>query len=317
MKRLGILALIFLSLAFGSKTYAQSQYSDTLTRMEKSLFGVDYSSQNDDARIKRIEETVYGSASSSPLPQRFNKLSKDLSADLIGQEIKPKKDTFEEEQDSYKEDVPKEDSTVNYPVVDGLEQKVFNKVYKNIDVNQRLANLEKKVFNKAYSDDLNARTERLKAAVMPEKLAQSSDDSDDDDSYYTFKDNSMNQKQSEDIEQSTGNAVNIPSYNRNSSVLDEYQGDSDMAIPLASLEKQVLKRNYPNDTISNRLLRMELKVFNASFTNDDEQTRLERISSAYQAKKSSSRYDGNKFAQHAATAMQIGAIVLMILAAIL
>jgi hypothetical protein len=69
--------------------------------------------------------------------------------------------------------------------------------------------------------------------------------------------------------------------------------------------------------VSNRLTRLELNVFSSTFPDDDEQTRLGRIASAYQAKKTSHKYDSNKFAQHAATAMQVGAVLLMILAAIL
>ncbi len=90
--------------------------------MEKSLFGVDYSSQNDVMRLKRLEEAVYGN-SFSIVSQRVNKLSEDLSADLIGQEIKPKRDTFAEEDDGYKEQIPKADSNISYPTVDNLEKK--------------------------------------------------------------------------------------------------------------------------------------------------------------------------------------------------
>ena len=121
----------------------------------------------------------------------------------------------------------------------------------------------------------------------------------------------------------TGYGANIlqglqaPSYNSNNSVLEDYQNDSDITISLGDLEKKVLKKSFPNDVVSNRLLRMELKIFNSTFTDDDQETRLDRISSAYQAQKTSKKYDSNKFAQHSAAAMQIGAILLMILAAIL
>lgn len=328
MKKFGVLVAIFLFL--GIQCNAQSQYAATLTKMENSLFGMDYGSQSDDSRLKRIEVAVYGSASSSTVSQRVSKLSKDLSADLIGKEIKPKKDTFAEDESSPKEAEEKPDSTVSYPIVDELEKKVFNKTLKTSDINQRLASLEQKVFKKTYNDDLNSRVERLKQAVMPERIASNSDeDEDDNNNYYykpapksimdetsQFQDDWSNKPDSNDS-MATGYGANIPSYNRNNSVLDNYQSDADITVYIAGLEKSVLRKTFPDDTVSNRLLRMELKIFNSAFTDDDPQTRLDRIASAYQAKKTSKKYDSNKFAQHAATAMQVGAILLMILAAIL
>lgn len=331
MKQLGILISIFVLLLLGVRCNAQGQYSAILTKMETSLFGVDYSSQSDDARLKRIEENVYGTASSNPEVQRINKLSKDLSADLIGQEIKPKKDTFADDEDNYKETIPKADSNVNYPVVDSLEKTVFNKEFKTTDINQRLSNLEQNIFKKTYNDDLSSRVDRLRQAVMPQRVVNKVD-SDDDASLMNqtsqFQDNGYdrynNQHQGIDGgllgQGPTGYGANIPqfpNYNSNNSVLDDYQSNSDVNIPLAQLEKKILKRSFPNDTPSNRLSRLELKVFNSTFTDDDEQTRIDRISSAYQAQKTSKKYDSNKFAQHAATAMQVGAILLMILAAVL
>lgn len=324
MKRLGILIYTAVILSFGLGCHAQSQFSDTLTRVEKSLFGVDYNTQSDDARLKRIEKVVYGAPSSSPIQQRMNKISKDLSADLIGKEIKPKSDTFQDEEDEYKETVPKADANINYPAVDMLEKSVFSKDFKTIDIQQRLTKLEKKVFNKSYSDDLNTRVERLKVAISPQKLAQSEDSTEDYDSSYIP--NRGDNDYSSVFSPSSGSLLGrrtIPekSYDYSEDEVtggaSGYQADADIVVPLADLEKKVLKKSYPNDVVSNRLLRMELKVFNSTFTDDDEQTRLDRIASAYQAKKSAGRYDNNKFSQHAATAMQVGAFLLMILAAIL
>lgn len=314
MKRFGILIYIFVFLFLGIRCEAQSQFSPILTKMENSLFGIDYSSQNDDTRLKRIEEVVYGKASSRPVSQRIDNLSKDLSADLIGQEIKPKRDTFAEDEDATsKEKIPKADSSVNYPIVNDLEKRVFKKEFRATEINQRLANLEKNVFKKTYNDDLSSRVERLKLAVMPERVAGETNIDDEENSY--IPDDGITQSQ--DYYRSPDYNSRIPSYNSRNSVLDDYQGDSNIAIPLAALEKKVLKKSFPNDTVSNRLVRLELQVFNSTFVDDDEQTRFDRVASAYQAKKTSKKYDSNKFAQHTAAAMQVGAILLMILAAVL
>lgn len=324
LKRFGIFIFILLFWALGGRCFAQSQFSSTLTTMEKSLFGVDYSSQNDDARLKRLEETVYGQASSKPMQQRVSKLSTDLSADLMGHEIKPTADTFADEKDAIKEEIPKADPNINYPIVNSLEDRVFHKEFKTTDINQRLASLEQSVFKKTYNDDLNSRVDRLRTAVMPERIAAG--DSEDNfsslpDDLYSLspplRGKQYSEPASDDDGSSTGYGSAIPTYNSQNSVLDGYQTNPSVTISLAALEKSILKKSFPDDTVSNRLTRLELNMFNSTFVDDDPETRVDRISSAYHAKKTSKKYDDNKFTQHVSTAMQIGAVLLMILAAVL
>lgn len=327
-KRLGILIVTLVFLLLGRSCFAQSQFSASLTKMEKSLFGVDYNAQSDDARLKRIEEVVYGKASTSTTQVRMNKLSKDLAADTIGQEIKPKRDTFEEDEDSPKEPILKADSSVTYPMVDKLEDKVFHKEFKNIDINQRLSSLEKKVFNKSYNDDLSTRVDRLKNSVMPDYVA-SSENSNDDDSSNSYNPQDILKPSRDDftsenydyddpdIASNNNNNLRMPSFNNHNSVLDSYQSNADVSVPLSALERSVLRKSFPDDTVSNRLSRLELKIFNSTFIDDDPETRVDRIASAYQAKKTSKKYESNRTTQHISTAVQVGAVLLMILAAIL
>lgn len=316
-KRLGILVLIIF-MFLGTKSYAQSQFSPTISKMEKSLFGIDYSNQPDEARLKRIESVVYGQPSSTAVAQRVGKLSKDLSADLMGQEIKPKEDTFAEDESAEpKEVIPKADSNINYPSVDNLEKEAFNKEFKNLDISQRLTNLEQKVFRKTFNDDLNTRVDRLKAAIVPEKVVEENESQDEDNSnIYEPQDIlSQNAPSREDFLSSKYSSA--PRYNSQKSVLDEFPSNTDIEVPLSALEKKVLKQSFPNDAIPNRLSRLEVRMFNSDFSDDDEQTRMDRIASAYQAQKTSKKYDGNKASQRVSTAVQVGAILLMILAAVL
>lgn len=319
LKRYQILIFGFIFLFLGLQTNAQSQYTAVLTKMEKSLFGVDFSTQSDEARVKRIEESVYGAPSSIPMQSRISKLSKDLSADLIGKEIKPKKDTFEEPENSVKEEAPKADSNINYPIVNKLEQKVFGHEFKNPDVNQRLTNLEQKIFKKSYNDDLNSRVDRLKQAIAPEMLANNSSDDDSEATYIPDIEDVLNENSSDKFSAAAPIRDEddvIPSYN-SQKFQNNFQGSSDITISLAAVEKRVLKKSFPDDTVANRLTRLELNVFHSTFVDDDPETRLDRVASAYQAKKTSKKYDSNRFAQHSAAVMQIGAILLMILAAVL
>lgn len=306
-----ILILIMSFVAMEGKGFAQSQFSPIITKMENSLFGIDYKTQNDAMRLKRLEEQVYGQSSSQPISKRVEKLKQDLSADLIGQEIKPKSDTFADESDRIKEDIPKEDSSVNYPIVNKLENQVYKKEFKKLDINKRLANLEQKTFNKVYNDDLNTRVERLKSKLLPESALPEDYTAESFDPDNIFDDNFPPKQSIAPRER------NNFDYNSKKSVLDEYDANTDISVPLAAMERSLYQKAYADDTVSHRLGRIETQMFNSSFTQDDPQTRMERITSAKRAQKSSSKYDNNKHSQHMSAAMQIGAILLLVLAAVL
>ena len=86
---------------------------------------------------------------------------------------------------------------------------------------------------------------------------------------------------------------------------------------ITTVENSILKRSYQHDDTRNRLSRLENAMFGTQFSQDDDETRLNRISSAFRAQKSASKYDSNKFSQNMSTAIQIGSMLLMILACIL
>jgi len=316
MKRIITLFFIILLMFCGLSANAQGQFSPLISKMENSLFGINYDSQNDDVRLKRIEEVVYGQSSSKPVQQRVEKLRKDLAADVIGQEIKPKKDTFAEDDSVAREEVPKADSNVNYPMVNMLEDEVFHKEYKTTEINKRLSNLEQQSFHRVYSDDLNTRVDRLKAAILANSRVAGHNSDDSADSDYSQDSYQPNDLMSQNMPQ-PDDYFSTPNYNRQNSVLDGVPSSSSIQVPLSALEKSVLRKSFPDDPTSNRLSRLESKIFNTSFGQDDDETRLDRLSSAYRAQKSSKKYDSNKMSQHMSTAVQIGAMLLMVLAFVL
>lgn len=315
MKQIATSIFLFMFLASGLSVNAQGQFSAVLTKMENSLFGINYDSQNDDARLKRIEKVVYGESSTKSVPQRVEKLKKDLVVDLMDQAIKPKKDTFAEDETADLEAIPKADSSVNYPIVNKLEDNVFNKEFKSMDINKRLANLEQKTFKRVYNDDLNTRTERLKSAILPDdRIAESRDE---DISQYFGPEDSYPQSGSSQNDPFQSDYFDSPRYNSNKTVIDEAPSDSDVRAHLSALEKSVLNKSFPSDPISNRLSRLEAQLFSTNFVQDDAEVRLDRLSSAHKAQKSSKKYDNNKQSQRFSTAVQIGAMLLMVLAFVL
>lgn len=276
-----------------------------LDNVENSLYGFTYGG-DDASRLARIEQSVYGQQKSGSLQERLNALKTDMSAELIGQEITPKEDTFAEEEDKIvHESLPPAGANVDYPSINELEKQVFKKEFKEKDLNSRLASLEKQSLGKTFDNDAFAtRVDRLQAKIKPKSfmdnsIAQSSNDYYDEDVIPLDKNYKLDEYHGPDFD------------------YESYNARKNSHINLASVEKSIFKRSFNNESTENRLSRLESTMFGTTFTSDDAQTRQNRISSAYKATKSASRYDSNKFSQNMATAMQIGTMILMILACVL
>jgi len=320
MKKYIILIALLTALVQSANAVTPTQ--STLGKIEESLYGFQYSNESNIERLNRIEKSVYGTTSNKSENERISKLNKDISADVIGQEIMPVEDTFAEYPEYFEEEI-EEASEVSYPSIDELEQIVFNKVNKTDKINARLTKLEQKTFNQAYDkDDLSTRVERLQAKIRPQrfmdnKVAQSSNYFYDGD----IEPADMNYHLDKFVP--PGN-FDYEYYNDKNNRLGDYY---DTGLPhtarkpkntsLSTIEKKIFKQNFNNDSNEHRLSRIEQAMFGTEFSNDDYETRMERVTSAYNAEKSAGKYDSNKFTQNLATAMQIGTLILMVLACIL
>lgn len=293
-----------------------------IDNLENYLYGFSYPSQTETERLNRLEQSVYGKSSNLSNAKKLEKLKKDMAADLIGQEIPPKEDTFMEDSDYIKE--PKEmisdnipqGSNIDYPVINEMEKQVFNQEFKSNDVNGRLAKLEQKTFGKTYDDDFSTRVDRLSQKLRPQnqRVAQNYDYDD----FYSYSDEIDGKTYthipaygSTDIDYDAYNnykSYQSPSYNRTQPARN---------IKLSTIEKNLFKKSYEGENISNRISRVESGLFGTVFSNESDAQRLERISSAYAAQKSSKKYDSNKFSQNMYTAIQIGTFILMVLSCIL
>ena len=106
-----LLILMYLALGVPSTLAASTQVS-TISKIENEIYGFDYKNDSTQNRVSRLEKTIYGKASTGDVNKRIKRLSGDISADVIGLEIEPTKDSFAEK------DKVAEDSTVNYSIVD-------------------------------------------------------------------------------------------------------------------------------------------------------------------------------------------------------
>lgn len=300
---------IFCFLIICNNCYAASQYSPLFDKIENSIYGFTYTNNDDMTRLSRIEESVYGQAKNNKaVSERVASLKKDMSADLIGQEIEGKEDTFAEDNTKIAEETPPPaGANVDYPSVNELERQVFKKEFKSQDLNKRLTSLEKQSLGQTYeSDAFSSRVERLQAKLKPKSfmensIAQSSNDYYEDDIIPLDKNYRLDGYEPPEFDYESYNAKNRPVQKLN----------------LASVEKSIFKRSFNNESTDNRLSRLESTMFGTTFAMDSRQDRINRVASAYKAQKTASRYDSNKFSQNMATAMQIGTIILMILACVL
>ena len=93
--------------------------------------------------------------------------------------------------------------------------------------------------------------------------------------------------------------------------------NSDMHIQLSGLETLLFSRTYSQDPVGLRLNRLERKIFQRDFSSDDDYLRMQRLQAAANAQQTARLYEANKIQKFTSTGLQIGSIILMILALIL
>jgi hypothetical protein len=303
-----ILVLIFF--CFNCISFADTITSKQIEAMETQVFGYTFKNENDIKRLDRLENYLYGSVSPSTLVNRIKKINSDLgiiAEDSKKDKISSTKTNTTQSANSIKRNI-KEDPSVNYPIVDDLEQKVFSKKYNSENIYKRLDRLENKVFSHTNDDNLSNRVNKLRLSVF-DSLEDNPPIAAYDENYAIADSESESYKNLKEDDTSK-NSFN--SYKSHNSSRQEY-----FNMELKSLEKIVLNNSYDGDDAQNRLNRLENKLFQRNFKNDQENERLERIAAAATAKKTSTQYDNNKLMKGLATGAQIGGILLMILAMIL
>ena len=206
--------------------------NDTLTKIENSLFGIDYTNQNDSDRLARLEKNIYGKTFNDSNLKRTKRIYDDLSGEEIGNEIEPKFDTFAEE-----DEIIALQEKVNYPVIDELEENVFKKKFSEKDINTRIASLEKFSFSKTYEKDSFAdRVERLRKDILGTKIDDINYDTKDDE-YFDYPKN-------------LANSFDNPDYNYYSNKNNSYND-------LEKDEMYYFNRTFDNENLSKRKKRIK------------------------------------------------------------
>lgn len=275
--------LVFLFLNFNLFAFGVDATSEQLSKMENAIWGFSYTKDDTARRLSRIENNVFGSVNSKlATKDRIKKLNESLG--------------FESYEDSLKsayEIDETEVAGVNYPQIDALEYQMFFTTYEKENIYKRLDRLEKKIFGSTQEGNLSSRTDRLKAYVKKDmQLAQNPD-------YYIEKP----YFQTDDIQPYMGSQ-------------NKYD-NSDIYIQLSGLETTLFSKTYSQDPVGLRLNRLERKIFQRDFSSDDDFLRIQRLQAAASAQQTAKLYEANKIQKLTSTGMQIGSILLMILALIL
>lgn len=306
---LTIICILFIN----SGCFALDNTTAQIQQLEKTYFGYDYPGEVNNKRLDRLEKAIYGTTSQSAPSQRISKLTKDMQ---VMSNPQPQQSDIASAQ-SQVEELPPAEKDVKYPVVDKIEQKIFNKNFQSEDIYKRLSRLEKQVYKKESNASLNERVDSLRASVLANSRVTTDDTVLDGydpglanaDSGWSdeINDNQYNYY----TPQNTKNRIAQPA--RQSYGYD--QGSS-QGYDIEILEKSVLGKKFQGESQSQRLARLENSVFQKTF-NDGEDARIQRLLAATTAQKTAKHYDSNKLMQRVNTGIQIGGILLMVLAMIL
>lgn len=312
---LSIAALWILS----SSSLAADYITTKLNEIEKYFYG--YTNKGSEiSRVARVEKDLYGQTSSQSLKSRVDKIYKDMNLGGSTGAAAPVKENQSFQKTEAKDIGPKADAGIKYPIVDKLEQKVFKKSYENEDIYDRLSRLEKQVFPDKQNNNtlsLNERVDMLRNKLLSEPRLADVDidpyreeiilengqkylgDSDSQYNYYSYETSKNHISQPAQ-----------PSYFDDEAV--GYAQNYDLDV----LEKQLFGKRFAQEPPSKRLARLESSLFQRTFS-DNEENRIQRLLAVTTAQKTSQEYDSNKWARRLNTGIQIGSILLMVLAMIL
>lgn len=253
----GILAVCLLLLT--GPAHGNSQ----LNAYEEQLFSVTYSTDSLQKRLSRLEEHIFGEAQTGDDAQRMERLQRALG---IAQRVAPHS---ARQAQSNTPNVPTtqqpaapsptraatapiQDAT-DYPTVVALERAIFSRDFIHDDIGNRLSRLEKKVFGQPSPHmPLVDRVDRLL-------------------SHYPQANQIAGIASPKTVENSS--IRDLPSHS------SQLAGSSrDVYTKVDALEARLLNgRVYPNDLLTERLDRLEQRLFGRTNAGSGIDTRLERL----------------------------------------
>lgn len=277
---------------------------DELSVIEKELFSVEYGEKPVAVRLTTIEKFLYGKRNSGSDLQRLQKIKETTGISSEQVKVTQNNQKYEFVENHAGKTLPQVNPAastnytaspdVSYPIVDKMEEKVFGRTFSDKDITERLSRLEQKTFGKISDKDLNSRTDMLKASILAHKQEKIT--------YGNDYEPHVQRNYSSSYRQIPGNEYAIT--------------ESDYNYGLSTAERLVFGDSRPGESRERRLSNLEKKIFRKTFENEPSEQRLERVVSAAAGQKTA-RGGYEKWEKYLSTGMQVGGILLMILAMIL
>lgn len=256
-----IIVILFFFISFCSFASALTN-DEYISALEKRLFGITYDKEKISKRIDRIEMHIYDNSYSGSIEERLEKIDKiypkyEFETNAIATSTPVSSDYYQEYP------INQEESDYNnYPIVNEIEQHIYNHNYSGEDIYKRLNRLEKELYGVTKNEEsLQERVESLKA-VLPKKH------------YEKFASKELG---FEDF------GLKTPSEYQNKS---QYS-NSDI---VAQLELNAFNKVYDNDNMDKRLGRLEHYYFGGITNERNEMTRLNRLASVAMSSKNMNEY---------------------------
>lgn len=237
---------------------------DTLSTLENGLFSTSYAGESAAQRLSRLETSVFGEAQTGSESSRTARLEQALNRVLKSKSATPQStDTAtgsQPEAPSATNDQPQRppDAT-DYPTVTALERQIFGRDFIRDDVSQRLDRLEKKVYGQAYPQTAMAdRVDKLLSGYP--NLSQNAQ---------------ATGPQTVEVSPALQNLPDDPS---------QFSGSNrDVYAKLDALERhQFNGKHNPNALMTERLDRLEKRLFNRNFSGESVDARINRLMAQYQ-----------------------------------
>lgn len=174
--------LFFLILFFQlNPAFAVLSNNDFISNIEKNLFVYSYPKENLNKRIDRIELNVYGETFANlSTQQRVENLRKIFpDKKIIHKNASTQSNPIINKSISQKQDIQNnnlvnvQNTTIktyeNYPIVDEMERKVFQKTFSGESIYNRLDRLEMAIFQTKTNFSLSDRVEKLKVILLAQQ----------------------------------------------------------------------------------------------------------------------------------------------------
>lgn len=309
-RKLKILFILLTSISVSLQGFAVTP-AQNLALIENHIFGHENPKMKESERLSTIEKFVYGSPKTSSTSARLKQLNSDLGLEPDGA---PKvastpqnsysgnqQRVFDDPQEDYANEPA--DPSAQYPIVDNIETSLLKQTYKNENIYKRLDRLEQKAYGRVSKASLSERVEKLSSLVEPPAAKDTSYDDymANNDEYNYFSPGTNGNPRASSA------PVHVPGT----------QTSAAKSAELLRLEQTIFGKMYTEDSTSRRLSRLEKKVLNKDFSAEPDELRIERLATVANAQQSAQVYKENKLMQHVSTGIQIGGMILMILAMIL